>query len=157
MPESNICTAIAVRTNPIRRSSALIPCFPKSRANQSDDKSSRVLIAQAIPQRMIRVMRATDGVKVVLLHQLDITAHRRFIHYLPVFRMMLMAVYAPNQQRFTVELQQAIADFNPAKADVACLDVQHITLCVPKRNCQPVKFRRFRTPQCGIFDGDRHR
>ena len=116
-----------------------------------------VAVAKPVPQRVIRIMRATDGVKVVLLHQLDIAAHRRFIHHLPVFRMMLMAVHAPNQQRFTVEFQQAIADFNPAKTDVACLDVQHITLCVPKRNCQAVKFWRFRAPQYGLFDGDRHR
>ncbi|MND94836.1 hypothetical protein D3C80_870680 [compost metagenome] len=59
-------------------------------------------IAQRVPQRMVRVMRAAHGVKVVLFHQLNVTAHGGFVHHLPVFRMVLMAVDATDQQRFSV-------------------------------------------------------
>ena len=68
-----------------------------------------------------------------------------------------MSVNAADQQRFTVELEQAIADVNAAEANVGCLDLDHLTLRVEKRNRQAIQFRRFSTPQRRVLDGDRHR
>ena len=91
-------------------------------------------------------MRAAHGVEVVLLHDLDIATHRRFVHHLAVFRMMLVPVNPADQQRFTVELQQAVADVNPAEADIAGFRLQHVALRIQKRDRQAIEFRGFRTP-----------
>ena len=105
-----------------------------------------VAIAKPVPQRMVRVVRAAHGVEVVLLHDLDIATHRRFVHHLAVFRVMLVPVNPADQQRFTVELQQAVADFNPAEADIAGLRLQHVALRIQKRDRQTIEFRGFCTP-----------
>ena len=61
-----------------------------------------VAIAQGVPQRVIRIMGAAHGVKIVLLHQQNVFNHGLFIHHLAVFRVMFMAVGAADQQRLTV-------------------------------------------------------
>ncbi len=60
------------------------------------DDIQAVAIAQGVPQRMVRVMGAAHGVKVILLHQQNILHHRRFVHHLTVDRMVLMTVGAAN-------------------------------------------------------------
>ena len=105
-----------------------------------------VAIAKPVPQRMVRIVRAANGVEVVLLHDLDIAAHRRFVHHLAVFRVMLVPVNPADQQRFTVELQQAVADFNPAEADIAGFRLKHVALRIQKRDRQTIEFRGFCTP-----------
>ena len=67
-----------------------------------------IAIAKCVPSRMIRIVGAAHGVKVVLLHQNDVLHHRLFVHHLTVFRMMFMTVGAANQQWLTVQQQQAI-------------------------------------------------
>lgn len=57
------------------------------------DNVQPVAIAKGVPQGMVRVVRAADGVKVVLLHQFDVATHGCFVHHLTVFRVMLMAVH----------------------------------------------------------------
>lgn len=66
------------------------------------DHVQAVAIAQGVPQRMVRVMGAAHGIKVVLLHQQNVLHHRRLVHHLTVDRMVFMTVGAANQQRLTI-------------------------------------------------------
>lgn len=70
---------------------------------------------------------------------------------------MLVPVNPADQQRFTVKLQQAIANLNAAEAHVARLNLQHLTLRVKKRNRQAIQFWRFSAPERGLVNGDRRR
>ncbi|MNP05608.1 hypothetical protein D3C76_975630 [compost metagenome] len=79
---------------------------------------------------MVRVVRTAHGVKVVLFHQFDVAAQGGFIHHLAVFRMMLVAIHPSDQQRLTVNLQQAVTDFHAAEADIAGLHFQQVPLSV---------------------------
>ncbi|CCJ88980.1 hypothetical protein BN132_908 [Cronobacter turicensis 564] len=80
-----------------------------------------VAAAQLIPARLVGVVRTAHGIKVVLLHQQDILHHRRLVHRLAFFRVMLVTVNAADQQRLAVERQQAVVDFHATKADVVRL------------------------------------
>ncbi|MNC22080.1 hypothetical protein D3C75_700700 [compost metagenome] len=93
-----------------------------------------VAVAQPVPERVIRIMRAAHGVKIVLLHQLDVAAHGGFIHHLPVLRMVFMTVHPADQQRFAVEFQQAVTDFDLTETDVAGFNVKHLILPIAQHN-----------------------
>ncbi len=89
-----------------------------------------VAVAQAIPQRVVRVVGAAHGVKVMLLHQHNVPAHGVDVHHLAMFGMMLVAVDAANQQRLAVKLQQAVRNLYLTETQIAGLGFNHRAMFV---------------------------
>ncbi|VGP41959.1 hypothetical protein SB00175_04102 [Klebsiella oxytoca] len=77
-----------------------------------------VAVAQLVPAWGVWIMRAAYGVKVVLLHQQNILHHILFGNDLSALVVMLVTVDAADQQRFAVQQQQAVFDFNAAETDI---------------------------------------
>ncbi len=118
------------------------------------DDVEAVAIAQPVPERMVRIVRAAHGVKVMLLHQLDIPTHGGLVHRLAGFRVMLMTVNPADQQRLTVDLQLTVANLHLAHAHVARFDLQQTALGIQQRDGQPIEMRRFSAPEIGLIDSE---
>ncbi|MNN23659.1 hypothetical protein D3C81_1370640 [compost metagenome] len=78
-------------------------------------------------------------------------AHGGLVHHLAVLRMMFVAVGTADQQGLAVKLQQSIADFHLAEADVIGLHLNNFSFrrqqgdgCAVQRGC-------FRAPQRRLF------
>ncbi|CCJ76690.1 hypothetical protein BN135_1754 [Cronobacter muytjensii 530] len=116
-----------------------------------------VAAAQFIPARLVRIVGAAHGVKVVLLHQQDVLHHRRLIHRLAFLRVVLVTIHAANKQRLAVERQQAIVDFHATKADVVRLRNQRHAVGVKQRDHRAVEMRRFGAPEQRVVNVERER
>ncbi|CCJ95511.1 hypothetical protein BN131_3184 [Cronobacter malonaticus 681] len=116
-----------------------------------------VAAAQLIPARLVGVVRTAHGVKVVLLHQQDILHHRRLVHRLAFFRVMLVTVNAADQQRLAVKRQQTVADFHATKADVVRLRDKRHAVGIQQRHHRAVQVRRFGAPQQRVVNVKRER
>ncbi len=113
------------------------------------DHIKAVAVAQAIPEGMVRIVRAAHRVKVMLLHQFDVAPHQRLIHNLAFLWMMLVAVYAAYQQRLPVQAEQTIFDGDAAEADIIRLDLHHLALRIEQRQRGAIEGRDFGAPQRG--------
>ena len=109
------------------------------------DHVQTVAVAEFIPARRVGIVRAAHGVKVVLLHQQNVLHHIRLGDHLPAQMMMLMAVNAADQQRFTVETQQAIGNLDAAKTDVPRFGLQQF-VAAPQGDHGAITVRGFRAP-----------
>ncbi|CCK05697.1 hypothetical protein BN128_3975 [Cronobacter sakazakii 696] len=116
-----------------------------------------VAAAQFIPARLVGVVRTAHGVEVVLLHQQDVLHHRRLVHRLAFFRVMLVTVNAADQQRLAVERQQAVVDFHATKADVVRLRDQRHAVGIQQRHHRAIQMRRFGAPQQRVVNVKRER
>ena len=63
-------------------------------------------------------MSGTNCVKVMLLKQFDILQHSFSAHGMTGFWMMFVAVSTSNQNRFAIDLKQAIGDFYTTETHV---------------------------------------
>ena len=78
-----------------------------------------ILITKLIPKRIIRVMRTTDGIHMILFHQTDVLNHRFPGNRFSLDGIMFMTIHPLNHDRFTVNQQLTIFDFNPPETDAA--------------------------------------
>ena len=118
------------------------------------DHVEAVAIAQPVPEGMVRVVGAAHGVKVMLLHQLNIPAHGGLVHRLAVFRVMLMTVNPADQQRLAVDLQLTVANLHLADAHVAGFDLQQTALGIQQRDGESVEMRRFCAPELRLINNE---
>ena len=109
-----------------------------------------IAVAQPIPARSVWIVRAAHGVEVVLLHQQNVLHHVLFGHHLAALVVMLVAVDAADQQRFAVQQQQAVFDFNAAKADIPGFRLDRF-IAAPQGDDRPIAVWRFRAPQRRFF------
>lgn len=69
-------------------------------------------------------MRSAHRVEVKLFHQLDVTHHIFFADHMAGVRLMFMAVDPFDQQRFAVDTELAVHDFDHAHTDLAAFDLR---------------------------------
>mmetsp|Transcript_59326 Transcript_59326/g.171921 ORF Transcript_59326/g.171921 Transcript_59326/m.171921 type:complete len:200 (-) Transcript_59326:739-1338(-) len=76
-----------------------------------------VLIAELVEQRIVRIMRATDRIKVVSLHQFDVLEHRFATDDMAGVRVMLMPVHATDRQFLPIEEQAGLPDLHGSETN----------------------------------------
>ena len=96
------------------------------------------LVAEIEEARIVRVVRAPDGVDVVLLHQQQIGAHVVDGDGLAPLGMVIVAIHAPHHDAPPVDEQVAVAHLDRAEADddAHCLD--HRAVRIDQRHDHPV-------------------
>ena len=97
-----------------------------------------ILITKLIPKRIIRVMRTTDGIHMILFHQTDVLNHRFPGNGFSLDGIMFMTIHPLNQDRFAVNQQLTIFDFNPPETDAARCPFYFTTLWVLENNKKSV-------------------
>ncbi|MNC25210.1 hypothetical protein D3C75_732880 [compost metagenome] len=105
-----------------------------------------IAVTKLIPERGIRIMRAADGIKVILLHQQNVLHHIGLGHDLAAKMMVFMAINAANQQRLAIHPQQPVFDLDLAETHVARFGLNQL-ITLPHRHNGAITVRRFRAPQ----------
>ncbi len=93
------------------------------------DDIHAIYIAEFIPPRIIRIMRSTHTVDVVLFHKLQITDHRGLINHMTGARIMLVAVHTFDIYRFAIHKKLRMFDLTLTKTYIAA-DILRLTSAV---------------------------
>ena len=79
-----------------------------------------ILIAQVIPQRRVRIVASTHGVKVMLLHNLNITKHILICKSISALWVHLVTICTLNKNGLTIYKKLIVPNLNTPKADIKC-------------------------------------
>ena len=108
------------------------------------DEVEPELVAEVIPERVVRVVRGADRIEVVLLHEPDIADHRLAADDLPGRVVVLVAVDAVDHHRTAVDQQLAPADLDAPETHAAACRLDDFAGGRDQRDDERVKVRGLR-------------
>ncbi len=110
------------------------------------DHIEPVLVAQGIEVGMIGVVRGAHGIEVELLHQAHVLFHIGARHGMATGWVVLVSVYATDQQSLAVDPQLPAANLHRAKTDLSAFDIEYLALAIFKAQYQGIEIGCFIGP-----------